>query len=131
MHELSQAKTSKSIARFRERYSDAKEARTICVIQLRTKVVPWSCYHLVRLERSWNLPSSFKQIFLDDQCRVAAAGTLSGTLDRLDFSDAELSSYCRMQVEKAREIVLYRNPNRNLENFSNQTGPEIEINDDL
>lgn len=112
---ISRAKTPAEVTRLSKAYSDLKEARIACRIQLRRRTLPSACYDSLKGEIKLGMHGSTtrrKQLLskLDEKCAETAADIyLSGhSVPRADG----ISPYCARKVNEARKIHAYRNETR-------------------
>lgn len=115
MEKISRARSPAEVTRLTKAYSDLKEARTACRIQLRRKTLPSACYDSLKGEIQLGMHASSgekKRLMekLDEKCAETASTIyLQGeAAPRI----SGISAFCARKVSEARRIQAYRDDNR-------------------
>lgn len=102
---ISRAKSAVEIEQIRSDSEKIRIARLACKIQMRSRVIPESCYQALALEEKFGLRQNRDLITRLDQKCVGAAQRLHKIL----VSNLKnLSPTCRSSVVRAQELMAYK-----------------------
>ncbi len=107
---MDSAKNSSSVTKIQSAFDEIRIARLACQVQLKEKIIPYACYQALRLENGWNLhqdKNQLRQLQLRIDRRCASAAERMRGLTSVDLR--LVSSACRLNVKKARELSAYKN----------------------
>ena len=102
------ARTVQELDQMMERGRNQEYLKTFCLLQLRKNKIPGACYQWMVQKKLVKERKSHLFSYLDERCQVALLKEPSLKSVNQALKIHELSSFCRKNLEKRREIMEYR-----------------------